>query len=66
MSTSTQLRIRKERKKDTFKDAGPRLIYERLTGQSAPTFKIEDINQAQKRSSSEERFVFKESHNFDG
>lgn len=32
------------REKDAFKDAAPRLAYERLTGQKAPTFKIEEMN----------------------
>ncbi len=32
------------REKDAFKDAAPRLAYERLTGQKAPTFKIDEMN----------------------
>jgi len=32
------------REKDAFKDYVPRIAYERLTGQKAPTFKIEEIN----------------------
>ena len=36
--------ILEAREKDVFKDAGPRIAYERLTGQQAPTFKIEEIN----------------------
>jgi len=32
------------REKDAFKDAVPRLAYERLTGQKAPTFDIKEIN----------------------
>ncbi|KAG7353590.1 lysophospholipase [Nitzschia inconspicua] len=32
------------RKKDLFKDAGPRFAYERLTGRQAPTFEIEEVN----------------------
>jgi len=36
--------ILEARKKDTFRDGGPRLAYERLTGRQAPTFSIEDVN----------------------
>jgi len=36
--------ILKAREKDTFKDGAPRLAYERLTGQKAPTFGIKEIN----------------------
>lgn len=32
------------REKDTFKDAAPRLAYERLTGQKAPSFNIDEMN----------------------
>lgn len=32
------------REKDTFKDAAPRLAYERATGQQAPTFRIDELN----------------------
>lgn len=32
------------REKDTFRDAGPRLAYERFTGSKAPTFSIDEIN----------------------
>jgi len=37
--------ILEAREKDAFKDALPRLAFERLTGQQAPTFKIEEIDQ---------------------
>lgn len=36
--------ILEARKKDVFKDAGPRLAYERLTGRRAPTFDINEVN----------------------
>ena len=36
--------ILEAREKDTFKDAIPRLAYERLTGQQAPTFQIDELN----------------------
>jgi len=36
--------ILRARKKDPFRDAGPRLLYERITGQQAPTFPIEEVN----------------------
>lgn len=36
--------ILEARKKDVFKDAGPRWAYERLTGRQAPTFKIDEVN----------------------
>ena len=32
------------REKDAFKDAAPRLAYERLTGQQAPSFNIKEMN----------------------
>jgi 1-acyl-sn-glycerol-3-phosphate acyltransferase len=35
------------REKDAFRDAGPRLAYERLRGAKAPTFKIEEVNKRQ-------------------
>ena len=36
--------VLKAREKDLFKDGIPRLAYERLTGQQAPTFNINDIH----------------------
>jgi 1-acyl-sn-glycerol-3-phosphate acyltransferase len=36
--------ILEAREKDAFKDAAPRLVYERLIGQQAPTFKIDELN----------------------
>ena len=36
--------ILKAREADTFKDGGPRLAYEKVTGRQAPTFRIEEIN----------------------
>jgi 1-acyl-sn-glycerol-3-phosphate acyltransferase len=36
--------ILEAREKDSFKDAAPRLAFERLTGRQAPTFKIDDMN----------------------
>jgi len=38
--------ILEAREKDAFKDAVPRFSFERLTGQQAPTFRIEEIDQA--------------------
>ena len=39
-------RILEAREKDSFKDGGPRLAYEKVTGRQAPTFRIEEINQS--------------------
>jgi hypothetical protein len=36
--------ILEARETDTFKDGGPRLAYEKVTGRQAPTFRIEEIN----------------------
>jgi pimeloyl-ACP methyl ester carboxylesterase/1-acyl-sn-glycerol-3-phosphate acyltransferase len=36
--------ILEARKKDVFRDAGPRLAYERFAGRQAPTFSIDEVN----------------------
>jgi hypothetical protein len=36
--------ILEARKKDIFRDAGPRIAYERLTGRQAPTFNVDQVN----------------------